>query len=317
MTDISLQQAFDLFIFDRQTFCLDKTIENYKNTIRYFRDYMEHKLGRPAGQIRLSEITSMDLKEYVIWLRNRPMNLGHPLKESGGTLSKRSVRNYTVDLKTFLRYLHQEGYMEDIGSGLKVIKAEKKAVIPLAAPEVDTIDSLFNRGTCLGLRNYCMVHLMLDAGLRFNEVCTLAVQDLNFDNQYILVHGKGSKERIVPMAGNLRQRLYQYLCLYRSCPDSDIVFLSGREPVTDSVIKSLFARIRRRTGIDRARPHLMRHTFATCYILGGGSVEMLRILLGHESISTTQIYMHLAAVYEFQDNPYALDPIFFKGGNRR
>ena len=104
-----------------------------------------------------------------------------------------------------------------------------------------------------------MVHLMLDARLRFNEVCTLALADLNFDTRYIRVHGKDSKERIVSMAGSPRQHLYQYPCFYRGCPDSDILFLFGQAPVTDSLIKSLFTRLRKRTGIDRIRPHLLRH----------------------------------------------------------
>ena len=312
MNELTLKQAFDLFIFDRQTFCLDKTIENYKNTIRYFCDYMEKSKELPADQIPLSSISTLDLKKYVIWLRNRPRNLNHSLKESEGKLSKRSVRNYTVDLKTFLNFLYREGYVKDIGAGLTVIKAEKKTVLPLSAPEIGCIDRLFNSKTAIGCRNYCVIHLMLDAGLRSNEVCTLRTRDINFDNRYICVLGKGSKERVIPMSANLRQYLYKYIILYRPRTDSDFLFLGiNCEPFTDSAIKSLFARIRKKTGIERLRPHLCRHTFATCYILGGGSVEMLRILLGHESISTTQIYMHLAAIYEFQEKPYELDSVFF------
>lgn len=312
LSELNLKQAFELFIFDRQTFCLDKTIENYENTIRYFCSYMEEKRGCPADQILLNTITTMDLKTYVVWLRNRPLNMGHPFKEPGGKLSKRSIRNYSVDLKTFFNYLHQEDYIGNIASGLKIIKAEKQAVIPLSASEVATIDHLFHCKTELGCRNYCMVHLMLDMGLRSNEVCTLKIGDVNFNNKYIRVHGKGAKERIIPMPMNLHRYLYQYCCLYRRVSKDGSLFLSiDNLPITDSVIKSLFARIRKKTGIERVKPHLLRHTFATCYILGGGSVEMLRILLGHESISTTQLYMHVAAVYEFQEHPYELDPVFF------
>lgn len=312
MNELTLKQAFDLFIFDRQTFCLDTTIENYKNTIRYFCDYMEESRNCPSDQIPLGSISTLDLKKYVIWLRSRPRNIHHPFKESGGKLSKRSIRNYTVDLKTFLNYLYKEGYGENIGAGLTVIKAERKTVIPLSAPEIKSIDELFNRRTALGCRNYCIIHLMLDAGLRSNEVCTLQIQDINFENRYVRIFGKGSKERVVPMAANLCQYLYKYMTLYRTWTDSGSLFSGiNHEPLTDSAIKSLFARIRKKTGIERVKPHLLRHTFATCYILDGGSVEMLRILLGHESISTTQIYMHLAAVYEFQEKPYELDSVFF------
>lgn len=312
MIDITLEQAFKLFIFDRQTFCLDKTVENYQNTLRYFCDFMAQKRGCPIDQIAISSITTMDLKEYVSWLRQRPANMNHPLKDAGGKLAKRTVRNYTVDLKTFFNFLYNEGYTDNICKGLKVIKAEKKAVIPLSAPEVQEIDKLFNLKTQLGCRNYCIIHLMLDAGLRSNEVCVLQIHDVNFDNKYIHVHGKGAKERIVPMARNLRKYLYEYVYVHRRAVSCPYFFANGENtPVTDAVIKSMFARIRVKTEIVRLKPHLLRHTFATCFILDGGSVEMLRILLGHESISTTQIYMHLAAVYEFNQNPYQLDPIFF------
>ncbi len=310
--DINLQQAFDLFIFDRETFCLDKTVENYKNTIRYFCDYMADVRSCDPGQLLLSSITRQDIKEYVVWLRKRPANINHPLKESRGKLSKRTVRNYTKDLITFYRFLASEGYAEDITDTVKVIKAEKKTVVPLSAPEVQQIDALFNLKSSMGCRNYCIVHLMLDAGFRSNEVCVLRVQDVNFDNKYLLIHGKGAKERIVPMSRNLRKYLYEYFYIHRKLVGTDCFFGSAAGGVlTDSCVKSVFARFRRRTGIVRLHPHLLRHTFATCFVLGGGSVEMLRILLGHESISTTQIYMHLAAVYEFNENPYELDPIFF------
>lgn len=180
-------------------------------------------------------------------------------------------------------------------------------IIPLSAVEVEHIDKLFSQKTALGCRNYCVLHLMLDAGLRSNEVCSLKRSDINFDNEYIRVYGKGAKERIVPMSKNLRKHLYEYIHLYQQHSIENSFFT-----ITNSAIKSLFVRIRKKTGIERVKPHLLRHTFATCFILGGGSVEMLRILLGHESISTTQIYMHVAAVYAFNQYPYELDPIFFQ-----
>lgn len=125
--NLTLKQAFDLFIFDRQTFCLDKTIENYNNTIRYFCCYMEGKRGCLMNQIALTSITNIEIKEYVIWLRNRPSNVNHPFKEAKGKLSKRSIRNYTVDLKTFFNFLAREGYSENVAANLNVIKFRKES----------------------------------------------------------------------------------------------------------------------------------------------------------------------------------------------
>lgn len=315
---MTLKQAFDLFIFDRQTFCSDKTIENYENTIRYFIQWIEQERSTTRDRIDLETITAADLKQYVVWLRKRPSNETHPLKDSGGKLANRTIRNYTKDLKTFYHFLAMEGYAEDCSQTLKIIKAEKKVIIPLSAPDVDELDKYFNTKSATGCRNYCIVHLMLDAGLRANEVCILRLQDVNFDNKYIRIRGKGAKERLVPMARNLRKYMYEYVYLHRKLVGTDIFFGGKDDQVfTSDGLKSLFARMRRKTGIERLHPHLLRHTFATCFVLGGGSVEMLRILLGHESISTTQMYMHLASVYEFNEHPYELDPIFFNTYQRR
>jgi integrase/recombinase XerC/integrase/recombinase XerD len=312
MKDISLKQAYELFIFDRQTFCLDKTIENYENTIRYFCSYLAHQRGATVDEIKISSITGNDLKNYIVWLRNRPLNMNHPFKEPGGKLSKRSIRNYTVDIKTFFHYLHQEGLAEDLFNNVKVIKPEKKVIVPLSAKEVEKIDSCYNTRSRIGCRNYCMIHLMLDAGLRLNEVCILRLQDMNFDNKYIQVHGKGSKERIVPMSRNLRKYLYEYVSLHRTVTSDYLFTDTAGNIISGNSVNSVFARLRKKCGVQRLRPHLLRHTFATCFIMGGGSVEMLRILMGHESINTTQLYMHLAAVYELNDAPYELDPCFFR-----
>lgn len=319
MIDINLKQAFDIFIFDRETFCSENTIKNYKNTIRYFCDFMEQARKLPVDDIMCSTLTKNDLVAYAHWLRNKPLNEGHPFKcQTDAKLSRRSVRNYCVDLKTFLSYLHDEEYITDFYTKFKLIRAESKVAIPLSATEVAQLDSCFNAKSATGIRNLCMVHLMLDAGLRSNEVRELRVSHVYLDNRQIYVkYGKGSKERIVPMGAQLRKYLWTWINLYRPlCQHDYFLTAANGTPVSSSAVKSLFARLRKKTGIVRLIPHLLRHTFATCYIVGGGSVEMLRILLGHSSIETTQKYMHLAAVYDYQDNVYELDPIFFKSYSR-
>lgn len=319
MNDINLKQAFDIFIFERETFCSDMTIQNYKNTIRYFCDFMEKSRKLPIDKIMCSTLTKADLVAYANWLRKKPLNEGHPFKaQTGGNLSSRSVRNYCVDLKTFLTYLHSEEYIGDFYTKFKLIRAESKIALPLSASEVGLLDSCFNPKSVMGIRNLCMVHLMLDAGLRSNEVRELRVSHIFIDNRQVFIkYGKGNKERVVPMGAQLRKYLWSWFNLNRPFCKHDY-FLTGADgrPVTSSALKSLFARLRKKTGIERLTPHLLRHTFATSYIICGGSVEMLRILLGHSSIETTQKYMHLAAVYDYQDDVYELDAIFFKSYSR-
>ena len=85
------------------------------------------------------------------------------------------------------------------------------------------------------------------------------------------------------------------------------------DPINSNVIKQLFARIKKSSGLDRIHPHLLRHTFATSYIMGGGNMEFLRMMLGHSDYETTKIYLHLAQEAKMLHNDiYRLDPIFFK-----
>lgn len=318
--DINLKQAFDMFIFDRETYCGDNTIKNYKNTLRYFLNFMEHSIGCSLEQIPLSSVTLVDLQSYVHMLRNRKKLATHPLKPTEDKpVTNTTIRTYCIDLRTFFNFLYDNEYMEkDLMKRFKLIKRENKLILPLFSHEVQEIDELYNLKSMTGLRNYCIVHLMLDAGLRSGEVCNLQARDVNFDDNYIIIYiGKGRKDRIIPLAQPLKKRLHQYWLLYRphtQTHNNMFVSSDGKyNPITENTIKSLFSRIRKQTGITRLKPHLLRHTFATSYILGGGDMESLRIFLGHSSYETTQNYLHLANTYSRMGSDiYKLDKIFFK-----
>nr|WP_288890190.1 tyrosine-type recombinase/integrase [uncultured Blautia sp.] len=317
--DINLQQAFDLFIFDRETYCNAKTIKNYKNTLSYFFNYMTDTYKCSLSDIKLSDVTIMDLKGYVIMLRKRDKLSSHPYKPTESKpITNTSIRTYSIDLRAFFNFLYNNEYMEkDLMKKFKLIKRESKLVLPLFADEVREIDTLFNLKTSSGLRNYCMLHLMLDEGMRSGDVCGLKVQDVCFQQNHILVFdGKGNKDRIIPLATGLKKHLHQYVTIYRPYTDHDFMFCSAdgaHAPVTENTIKCLFARIRKKTEITRLKPHLLRHTFATSFILGGGDLESLRIYLGHTTYDTTQNYLHLANTYNrMGSDVYRLDKIFFK-----
>lgn len=295
--DISLKQAFDLFLFDRETYCKEKTVHNYKEQLQYFLNFMEESRGTDLETIFINTITKEDLNAYIIWLRKRDKNTGHPFKavQVGKKISCRSVRTYSIALKTFLNFLYSEEYLQcDLMKKFRLIKGESRQIQPLYETEVTTIDALFYSSSELNLRNICIVHTMLDAGLRSGEVICLKVRDIDFEHNIVLVRlGKGNKDRIVPLAGNLKKMLHEYITLYRF-NNRDYLFVSiGREKkqITEDTIKSLFYRIRNKSEIYRLKPHLLRHTFATSYILGGGDMESLRLYLGHENYDTTKIYL--------------------------
>lgn len=152
----------------------------------------------------------------------------------------------------------------------------------------------------MSLRNSCLIALMLDCGLRSNEVLSLDYDNIHISQSVIKVLGKGQKERIVPLGLYTKKLLLKYLSGYRSAPEFDTkrLFISkDLKPMTESSIKMLFQRLRKRTKIDRIHPHILRHTFATKYLMNGGDVFSLQQILGHTSLDMVRKYSHLASAY--------------------
>ena len=164
-----------------------------------------------------------------------------------------------------------------------------------------------------------MIHLMLDAGFRLGDVVSLTFKGINFNLNYLVVKGKGDKFRTVFLCSKLKRMLYHYLLKFRSYTPGDdypvFVQVGTTEPITETSVHMVFARLKKRSGIDRLHPHLLRHTFATSFVVGGGSMEHLRIMLGHSDYATTKMYLHLAQQSQMlHSDIYRLDPVFFKTG---
>ena len=325
--NLTLKQAIDDFIFDKSSVCVEKTIEYYKQNLGYFISWYSNESGMPSEKIMLDDITNKDLNNYTIYLRNRTAFEDHPIHNGKDTkLSNNTIRTYQRALRVFLKYCFEEGYIDiDLGRKYKFVREQKNVILPLYEYEVSDIDAMFNPKCMQGIRNLCIVHLMLDAGLRSGEVVELNVNHVDFNKGLIhIIDSKFNKSRIVPMCLKLKQYLHKYYILYRGVSDNQsytsnlkderfFLEVKSRKPITSDVIRSLFSRIKKTTEISRIYPHLLRHTFATSYILGGGNLENLRILLGHSDIITTQKYVHLAQTYQIMHSEvYKLDRMFFK-----
>ncbi len=327
MPNLTLKQAVDDFIFMKSATCVQKTIEYYEQNLGYFISWYSNEKQILPNEIMLKDITVKDLNDYLINLRNRTAFENHPIhNKNENKLSNNTIRTYQRALRVFLKYCFEENYIEnDIGRKFKFIRELKNLVLPLYEYEVDDIDAMFNPKCAQGNRNLCIVHLMLDAGLRSGEVVELTVNDVDFSKGIIYIRdSKFNKSRVVPMCLKLKQYMHKYYILHRGISE-DQTYTSNiknerfflevrtRKPITSDVIRCLFSRIKRTTEISRIYPHLLRHTFATSYILGGGNLESLRILLGHSDIVTTQKYVHLAQTYQIMHSEvYKLDRMFFK-----
>ena len=310
---ITIDAAYKDFIEDRKTYVSDKTLEFYTDNISKFVTFCHETYASDY----MDDLPESVLKDYILHLRTRKKFEGHPFKlQSDDVIKNSSVRTYTRSVKCFLNFCQSKHYI--IGyEKVKLPKNDARQIIPLYADEVEKIDATFNRRSMMGLRDFCIVHLMLDAGFRSQEVINLKIQDILFDKDALLVvNSKGSVSRIVIMCPLLKRNLHYYIYYYRhESASNDYVFIQikSKKPINENVIKQYFARLKKRTGITRLHPHLLRHTFATSYILGGGNLEMLRLLMGHSDYDVTKNYLHLANQYQIlHADIYKLDPVFFQ-----
>lgn len=326
--ELTLIQAVEDFLYTKSVSCVEKTITYYRDNLYKFITWYSETYKLQHNEIMLNDLNNKILNEYIIYLRNRTKFDGHPFHagKHDEKISNNTIRTYQRALRIFLKYCYEEEYISlDLTKKFKYIRKTQSIVLPLYQDDVAKIDCMFNPKCMSGIRNLCIVHLMIDAGLRSGEVIRLNVGDVEFKKGIIFINNsKFNKSRMVPLGVKLKQMLHKYLIIYRGVAfdqsydkhiNSEPFFLEIRknDRITGDVVRCLFARIKRNTGIDRIYPHLLRHTFATSYILGGGDLESLRMLLGHSDIKTTQKYIHLANTYRMM-NPdiYRLDNVFFK-----
>lgn len=297
--------AYKLFLVDHESYCSGKTITYYKENIPKFIDYLNKEHLLFTEFYKCEDLTREHVLGYQSFLR-----------ESGR--KNTTINTYFRAVKVFLNYCIDEGYCSpDVLRKVKFLKSDQEPVIPLSEWEVDEIDGLFSMKTESGMRNLCIIHLMLDAGFRSSDVVNLRFSNINFDSNYLIVKGKGDKFRSVILCPKLKRLLYHYLLRYRAYDPQDdypvFVQVGTSKPINSNVIKQLFSRIKVSSGLDRVHPHLLRHTFATSYIMGGGNMEFLRMMLGHADYETTKIYLHLAQQSKMlHSDVYRLDPVFFK-----
>ena len=182
---------------------------------------------------------------------------------------------------------------------LKQPRTADQIIEPLTQEEIGRLFSAVNPNTFLGSRNTALISLMLDTGLRLSEVADLKEPDIHVEGQYVKVMGKGSKERLVSFGKSCQRALLDYLHHFRVAPadegvDSFFVTIDGYS-MTPTAIQSLMKRLARSSGLARLYPHLLRHTYATMFLLNGGDIFLLKQNLGHSTLSMVEQYLHVAS----------------------
>lgn len=212
----------------------------------------------------------------------------------------RSCARILSGIKNFYRYLRLEGVMDTDPTELlesPTVGSHLPSVLSL--DEIDALIAAMD-DTPLGRRNRAIVETMYGCGLRVSELCALQISHIDFRNAVMLIRGKGSKERLVPVNEVALTRIKNYVDTDRNdvpiaSADADTVFLNSRgrhlsRVMIFYILRDAAARAGIRTPLS---PHTLRHSFATHLLEGGANLRSIQQMLGHESIATTQIYLHI------------------------
>lgn len=275
----------------------DKTVKWYNEMLRSFQGYV-------AAQKQYADLSIFNIhmvRDYVLYLRSKPKFAGHPdIPKQDKVLSPRTVLCHVRALKAFSSWLYGEGYTEENRlKNLKLPKAPATIVEPLSTHETKTIFASVNKNSPIGFRNHVILLTVLDTGLRASEAAGIRLGNINVDDGYIKVMGKGQKERIVPVGKVVQKALWTYITMMRPKPhdaDCDRLFLSNTgNPITVNLIKLLFSRLAKASGVTRLHAHLCRHTFAINYLLNGGDIFSLQAILGHTTLEMVHHYLHFTS----------------------
>lgn len=265
------------------------TLDYYKRSLKMFLNFC-------GNDMDIEDIDVVLFKSYQLYISE---NLD---------INRVSVRTYARAVKVFLRWLYFEDYIDIDVNKLLLMKATKDVIIPLSDTEVKELIRYYDNSTYLNCRNKTMLMLMLDCGLRLSEVVNLKISDLDLKNNYLIINGKGSKQRLVPFGILTKKQLVIYMQYRVNLNNNNSLFLNQKlTAISTNTIKMLFARLKKQEKFKRIYPHLLRHTFATNFIYAGGNLEVLRVLMGHSTINITQIYIHLAAQKHLLNDSYQSD----------
>lgn len=278
-----LSTAIDEFLLEQRVRGNSlQTIDYYSFALGLFSSYV-------VKDLPVSDITLLMCKEYYLHL------------STDKSINSVSVQSYIRGLRSFLRWLYDQDYIEvNICDRFKLPKATRKVIDVLSDDEIAKLLAALSGDEWLTVRNRLIVALMLDSGLRLNEVVTLQAAHVHLKDRYLIVTGKGDKQRTVPFGEFTANTLEQYLFVTRSAGSRGTLLikvsetLCGFEPITQATVKNMFRRLKVRSGISRLYPHLLRHTFATRYLENGGNIYTLQEILGHSSLEMVKKYLHLA-----------------------
>ena len=280
----------------------DEKIKDFENFLKFERNFSENTVDaylrdikklKAYAQIELENtgpltITYENIQEYLFQLSKQKF-------------SERTQARWISSIKSFFKYLVEDELRTDNPATL--LEGPKLGLyLPdtLSYQDVEKIIQVINTSTDLGRRNECMIEVLYGCGLRVSELIDLKISNINFKEHYLKVDGKGSKSRFVPLAKFTSNLIKDYIQTVRSKNKfnkrhEDIVFLNSRGTAMSRVIVFIIIKeLTEKAGISKKiSPHTFRHSFATHLLQNGADLRYIQEMLGHSSITTTEIYTHL------------------------
>lgn len=266
----------------------ENSVEAYLHDIANLQRFFEIK------EIKVSpeNVTFKQLQEFIMYI----IGLG---------IGPRSQARMISGIRAFYKYLLMEDLIKQSPAELlELPRLPQKLPEVLSIEEIDMLVNAIDMSTPEGQRNKAMLETLYCCGLRVTELVTLKISDIIFEEEFIRVIGKGNKQRLVPLGASAAKYIKIYLDEIRPHVPvqkemEDIVFLNRRgRMLTRVMVFTIIQQLKQKAGLQKhISPHTFRHSFATHLVEGGADLRAVQEMLGHESITTTEIYTHIDREY--------------------
>lgn len=287
---------------------VSEAVEQYRYAIAHLSpQYQKWALGRlnmfaawcDENNLALEQVKVQQIRKYIEHLQTRPTQG----KGRTGTLSSYTVHGHARAIRAFLNWCTQEDDLEDLVSEkttrkIKMPKIEQKVIEIFTDAQIKAFFAACDKEYTkeLATRDKALLSVLLDTGIRADELCTLKLEHvyLDRDEPYLKVMGKGRKEREIGFGNKTRLAIARYLRIRKpvSQTKTDVLFLSKfNQPLTVSGLEQLIYRLAGWAHVENAHCHVFRHTFAVNYLKNGGDLFMLSRAMGHTSTAITNVYL--------------------------
>ncbi|RRD39081.1 tyrosine recombinase [Leptotrichia sp. OH3620_COT-345] len=270
------------------------TIKGYRKDIIQFMDYLQE-----YEEINdFDQIETITFRSFIAYLNSVDKRNKEIVSEK--SVSKRSINRKISALRTFFKYLQEKKIIKSNKvTYITMPKFEKELPNVLSKEDIDRLRNVVNTEKLTGIRDRLIIELLYSSGIRASELIDLSEYMINIDEREIRVIGKGNKERITFFSENSKKWLEKYIeekkKKYANYNKNTIFTNSKGEKLTTRSLRRLIADYAKKAEINKeVTPHVFRHTFATELLNNGVDIRYLQELLGHSSISTTQVYTHVS-----------------------